>query len=365
MCGTYPPVKGRNPSKGCTDAVVHVRCSTDQATRRTTIMNATRPPPVGLFRLTRVALFALMLATSSCAAVNDEGSVVLEAAAERSNEGRSYAMVADAIDDGALGSVPVSPDTVVVVPSDDALLALGVSEDQLTDKSDALMAAGLFDEVLALCQAAYRFHHQAGNVYGQLDALAPASEAALGINDHATVATLAEAAERLPGAEAFPAWVTRVRLVSLRSKQLNGTLVPDDLDVAIALTNDATSALGPVQAMKAGLAAANVALELGRADHAITLVEQLAKQLKGAPGASRAIVDAGWVPYSYQVGQTGKVVKPTVYIAAGISGATQHMVGMKGAKNIIAYFDITPSPIAVPNCRARSHVGVPLKCAHA
>ena len=114
-------------------------------------------------------------------------------------------------------------------------------------------------------------------------------------------------------------------------------------DAAVIVSGGRGVSNNPKLSLPAGLD--EKAAEVWRAQQGFKLVGDLAAVLGGAMGASRAAVDAGYIPYVHQVGQTGKVVSPDLYIACGISGAIQHQAGMRTSKYIVAINKDPEAPI--------------------
>ncbi len=192
--------------------------------------------------------------------------------------------------------------------------------------------------------------------------LAPRVAARLGVGGLADVVELSldgdafSAKRPVYSGKAFSTVTTagkRPQVISLRpnvfaAEETGGTaevVALDGLSLSIrAVVKELMSAAGG----ELDVAEADIIVSGGRGikgPENFALIKELADALGGAVGASRAAVDAGWIEHSHQVGQTGKVVSPSLYIAAGISGAIQHLAGMSSSKVIVAINKDPDAPI--------------------
>ena len=194
----------------------------------------------------------------------------------------------------------------------------------------------------------------APTVAAALDTGAIADVTALEIQNGCVVATRPIYSGKLLSKCTIPE--RRPQIISLRPRAFprpepDDTLSGKIIEVAPALAED------EIKNKVIGLATAEGQVSLADADIIVSggrgvngpdgfaPIQELAQALGGALGASRAAVDAGWVPYAHQVGQTGKTVSPDLYIACGISGAIQHQAGMRTSKVIVAINKDPEAPI--------------------
>ena len=151
------------------------------------------------------------------------------------------------------------------------------------------------------------------------------------------------------GSNGLSPFCVTVRLkIYPESKEGAGEVVEETVDASVFESKMTVTEVKVESSGAVNLNEADVIVAAGRGlknEENLAVVRELADTLSGAFGASRAIVDAGWTAYSDQVGQTGKTVNPKLYIAVGISGAIQHLVGMQTSKNIVAINRDKDAPI--------------------